>query len=254
MGEPLETWDRPDFTVGGGKPYLFYVVFGAVDTGAPLSASTYRTAGIPGGVTIAGYTAAEHPEVINGFREGYVWDTFRASHPDLADHVADCDQCLVIRGEPENDSDLNYLRDTVGLLAWMLDNGGIALYDPFRIQWWEPEQWKQETHEPGEPLPLQHTIILFSAEDDDPSQTWFHTRGMLKFGRPDISVHDVATKHKDAVIELCNRLIEHQASGAVIPEGEPVQMKTLPQGATLHHGGHMEDPDFNNVHVELRWP
>jgi hypothetical protein len=31
-------------------------------------------------------------------------------------------------------------------------------------------------------------------------------------------------------------------------------MDSLPAGLMCHHGGSVEDPDFNNVHVEIRWP
>jgi hypothetical protein len=53
---------------------------------------------------------------------------------------------------------------------------------------------------------------------------------------------------------LCGRFIEHQAFGAVIPEGQSVRMASLPPDGVAHHGGDLDDPDFNNVHVELVWP
>jgi hypothetical protein len=50
-----------------------------------------------------------------------------------------------------------------------------------------------------------------------------------------------------AASELCNRLIETQAFGAVIPDG-PIE------GMTAHTTGSLEDPDFSNVRIELAWP
>jgi hypothetical protein len=76
---------------------------------------------------------------------------------------------------------------------------------------------------------------------------------MRKFGRPDLSIHAVPPSHRDAVIDLCNRFIELQALGGLIPEGQVIKMDSLP-GMTCHHGGDLDDPDFNNVHVEVRWP
>ena len=46
---------------------------------------------------------------------------------------------------------------------------------------------------------------------------------------------------------LCNRLIETQAYGGVIPDG-PIE------GMIAHTTGSLEDPDFNDVHIELAWP
>jgi hypothetical protein len=57
-----------------------------------------------------------------------------------------------------------------------------------------------------------------------------------------------------AAIDLCNRFIQLQAQGALIAEGQEIRMDSLPAGLMCHHGGSVEDPDFNNVHVEIRWP
>jgi hypothetical protein len=59
---------------------------------------------------------------------------------------------------------------------------------------------------------------------------------------------------RDGAIELCERFIQLQASGARIPEGQEIRMKSLPEGLVCHHGGSLEDPDFNNVHVEIAFP
>jgi hypothetical protein len=50
-----------------------------------------------------------------------------------------------------------------------------------------------------------------------------------------------------AASELCNRLIESQAYGRVIPDG-PIE------GMTAHTTGSFDDADFDNVHIELVWP
>jgi hypothetical protein len=75
---------------------------------------------------------------------------------------------------------------------------------------------------------------------------------MRKFGRPDISVHRVTPEQQDGVIDLINRLILLQAEGGVVPEGQSVRMPSLPPGLTCHHAGRLDDPDFNNTHIEIR--
>jgi hypothetical protein len=76
---------------------------------------------------------------------------------------------------------------------------------------------------------------------------------LRKFGRPDLSVHNVPPSLQEGVIDLCNRFIEFQAFGGVIEEGQGIRMRGLPEGMTCHHGGDLDDPDFNNVHVEITW-
>ncbi len=92
-------------------------------------------------------------------------------------------------------------------------------------------------------------MILVS--EDTGGTEWIHTRGLRKSGRPDISVPKVPEVQKDAFIDLCNRFIELQAFGGIIPEGQEIRMRSLPAGLVCHHGGDLEDPDFNNVHVSI---
>jgi hypothetical protein len=76
---------------------------------------------------------------------------------------------------------------------------------------------------------------------------------MRKFGRPDVSVHGVSADVEDGVFDLCNRLIEHQAFGHVVPDGQEIRMASLPSGGVMHYGGNLDDPEFNNVHLDVSW-
>jgi hypothetical protein len=250
MTTPLESWQRPRYTDGGGEPMLFYVVFGKITPATPLSRSKYRSAGVPAGIELLSYGPEKHSDVINSFREGYLWDEFVARSPRLAAVVAKCDHCMILRGTPADSTNLNYLRDSVGLITYLIDQGGCAVYDPLMFQWWSPSEWMERIVEPAGPVPHHHTVILVSKEDES-SLKWFHTRGMLKFGRPDISVHHVPPALESGVTDLCNRLIEHMAFGLVVPDGQKIKMASLPCDGIVKHGGHPDDPDFNNVHIEV---
>lgn len=248
----IATWEREHYLEGGGDPFLFYVVFGEVDTTVALSRSKYRCDGVPDGVDVMSYGPNQHPEVLDSFREGYLWDEFVRDESELSRTVAVCNHCTILRGTPTDASNLNYLRDSVGLITYFADNGGCVIYDPQMFRWWNPWEWKQHIFEPARPVPRKHTVILVS-EEDNKTLKWFHTRGMRKFGRPDISVHDVSEDMAKGVIDLCNRLINYQAAGHVIPDGQEVRMASLPRGAVIRHAGDLDDPDFNNVHLEVEW-
>ena len=254
MSEQLADWPRRHYRGPGGRPFLFYVVYGQFSQMPALSRQDYRSEGVFAGLHLSHYDRAKHSDVLDQFRQGYVWNQFERQEPDLARAVQGAGECLILRGELEDQGDLNYLRDTVGLLTFLLDHGGIVVYDPQMFHWWEPEQWKDRIFRPGGAVPRHHVVILTSEETDDDSLTWFHTRGMRKFGRPDLSLHRVPSHYHDAVIDLFERFIELQALGGVIDEGQIIRMKTLPQGMTCHHAGDLEDPDYNNVHIEMTPP
>ncbi|MBI3985879.1 MAG: hypothetical protein HY343_03090 [Lentisphaerae bacterium] len=247
--DSLASWDRRYFTPGGGDAFLYYVVFGRVDTAARLSRSKYRSGGIPAGLNVMTYGPTVHPEVVVSFQEGYLWEELRTANNDLATCISSQDSCIVLRGSIQDPPTLNYHRDTIGLITHFLDVGGVAVYDPLMFQWWSPDLWRERIFSPATPVPRHHTVILVSKDTD--STEWLHTRGLRKYGRPDISIPGVSAALKEPMIDLCDRFIELQAFGGIIPEGQEIRMKSLPEGTRCHHGGTVDDPDFNNVHVEI---
>jgi hypothetical protein len=248
MPSSLPDWPRPHFQQPGGKPFLFFVVYGSFGKMPDMSASRYRSAGVPAGMDASHYQADKNPDVLASFREGYLWTSLCSKNPELANQVAESSECLILRGEIEDCDTLNYLRDCVGLLTFFLDNGGIAVYDPLMFQWWEPEAWRKRIFDPAGPVPRHHVVVLTS-EESDRSLTWFHTRGMRKFGRPDLSIRNVPAKYKDTIFDLFGRFIELQAFGGIIEEGQAIRMKSFPKSMVCHQKGDLDDPDFNNVHV-----
>jgi hypothetical protein len=248
----LEEWPRPHYEAGGGVPLLFYAVFGATTSGLKLSRSRYRCEGVPAGLDIHAYELGSQPEVLDDFRSGHLWDELQQADPALSAEIAAQRRCVVLRGELADAGTLDYFRDTIGLVTCLLDNDGVAVYDPQGLRWWSARAWRESVFEPGTPSPGKHVVILVS--DEPEGGTWFHTRGLRKFGRPDLSIHDVPPAFHDAVVDLFNRFIELQALGGRIPDGQEIRMRGFPAGMVCTHGGSVDDPDFNNVHVEVRWP
>jgi hypothetical protein len=248
----LSDWPRPHHTAGGSSPFLYYVVFGSNVGGLRLSRSKYRSEGIPEGIELSAYGPTTRPDMLDEFRHGYLWEELVKNEPRLAKTVAAQERCVVVRGEVADERTLNYLRDIIGLRTCMLDSGGLAIFDPQSFKWWSPSAWKRRVFEPAEALPREHVVILVSEEQY--GTQWLHTRGMRKFGRPDLSVHRVRPEHYEASIELLNRFIEFQALGGRVTDGQEIRMRSLPAGMRCVHGGDDEDPDFNNRHVEVVWP
>ncbi len=229
---------------------ILYVVYGRFSEDEPISGKTYRTRGMPAGVEMRKLSRAERADF--PFTDGVFAEAVGKTKPGLLRQVQTVPECLVVQGEVADPPDLKYLRDVVGIVTFALDHGGVAVIDPQQIKLYEPARWKEEIFEPQPPRLSKHAVILLSDEPD--GTRWFHTRGMRKFGRPDLSMHRVPRDLEKGVIEMMNRFILSQAQGARIPDGEEIRMASLPSGLTCHHAGSLEDPDFNNVHVEIQWP
>ncbi|CAH0445634.1 hypothetical protein [Ralstonia pseudosolanacearum] len=248
----LPNWPREFYEPSDQSAFLFYVVFGANVGELRLSRSQYRCEGVPTGIDVMAYGPSEHAEVADSFRKGYVWDELQARRPALAADVAAQLACVIVRGSVPDAPSLNYFRDTIGLLTCLLDSGGVAIYDPQSFAWWSPDDWKARVFEPASPQPFEHVTILVSDEGGD--LQWFHTRGLRKYGRPDLSLHGVPIDYRAAVVDLFNRFITFQASGGVIREGQQIRVQALPEGMVCVHGGDEDDPDFNNTRIEIAWP
>jgi hypothetical protein len=267
MSVELPDWPRSQFQPGGAEAYLFFAVYGEFSTEVEVSRVKYRTSGIPRGINVRRLDREKNPDF--PFSTGPIGELLQPKQPALFASIQRADECIIIQGAVPDPSDLNYLRDTVGVVLYFLEHGGVAVLDPQQFKLFDAERWRKELFEPQPPQLHRHVVILVSEETAAPapppggaagkaetgeSALWIHTRGLRKFGRPDLSLRHVPRTQQVAAIDLCNRFIQLQAQGALIAEGQEIRMESLPAGLVCRHGGSVEDPDFNNVHMEIRWP
>lgn len=249
--DTLTTWERPYYVDSPLRPHVLSYVFGEFAGGLAPSRAKHRVSGVPAGLSIGGLAGAEllaSPLLASGVLADRL-----AERVDLASAVRDATTCIRIAGEVVDAQSLEYMRDVIGIVAAALDAGGVAVLDPQSLSWYAPDEFRATFFDHAEPRVLPHVAFLGS-EDGAPDRIWLHTRGMRKFGRPDVSVRGVPRAAQDAAFELVKRLVQSMALGAVIPDGQPIKMASLPPGMTCRHAGSLDDPDFNNVHVEIRWP
>ena len=263
MTGDLPDWPRRQYQPGGAEAFLFFAVYGKFTTVLQIPGAVYRTAGLPAGISIRRLSRAQSPEF--PFSTGPIGELLQPRQPALFAAIQEAPECAIIQGAVPDPSNLNYLRDTVGLVMFFMENGGLAVMDPQQFKLYDAARWRAEIFEPEPPHLNRHVVILVSDEPDpalspglageqSAARLWIHTRGLRKFGRPDLSVRHVPREQQVAAIELCNRFIQLQAQGGLIPEGQEIRMASLPPGLVCHHAGRIEDPDFNNVHVEIGWP
>lgn len=246
----LKNWDRKYFEKPLNNPFIFYIVHGNFTADFNIFPSKYRSAGLPKGIELMKYSPSKHPEVVKSFLEGYVWTNFKKENPGLSNQISSSKECFIISGEIADTSNLNYLRDIVGVITYLLDNGGISVYDPQAFTFFGKTDWAEKIFNPNGSVPRNHVMILVSEEN---GTKWYHTRGLRKFGRPDLSIHNVPEKYEEQVTDLIGRFIEYQGFGGIIPDGQKITMKSLPEGMWCKNEGDFEDLDFNNKHVEIYW-
>lgn len=249
---PLKDWDRPYFTQPGNPSLLYYIVYGEIQGDFNIQGDTYRVLHMPEGLQLQSCRTTDGSETVEQFRSEHFLKMLESQHPELVETVKKQEHCYIVQAILPDSQLLNDFRVVIGITTYLLDSGCVAAFDPLTRKWWSPQEWRETVFTPEEFTPFPHVHISISPERND--SQWVYTHGMRKFGRPDLSVHYVNEEEMQGVIEMMNRFIGFMAAGGTIEEGQEIKMASLPAGMKCVHKGTLEDPNFNNVHVEVLWP
>lgn len=251
---PIPAWERSLYNPGGGDAALFFAVIGQFKQPFEMVGPYYRTEAVPAELTIALHERDSDPATLDSFLKGYMGRHLEKDDPVLFDAVKKAPECITMLGTFADPQDLNYLRDTIGLITALLDGGGAAVYDPWRVSWWSKDSWNEEIFAPDPPILANQAIVLIAPEADESGRLWIHSRGMRKFGRPDLSVRGVPVGYADAVSQMCRNLIDNMAAGQIISDGHLIRMGDLPPILQCRNQGSLQDPEFNNFYIEMNFP
>jgi len=247
-------WPRPYWRASTEQAMLHFYVFGKFAQELSIPAARYGSAGLPSGVTLERFQNAVLRQWEGYPLFGELGATLREDTPDTFAAARAAPEVLVVRGQLEDADTLDYLRDTLGVLAALLDVGATSILDPQILRLFTAAEWRGHyLAKSGSPV-RNHVLILLNADAEHADRSWVRTRGMRKFARPDISITNVPRGEIDRAGMLCERLVELQSLGAHLEAGQPLEVDGLPAGLVVQPGGDMGDPRFNNTHVTLRWP
>ena len=207
------------------RPYLFYAAFADQDVINRLE----ETHVIHAMLEITSMPAAP-------FRTGKAWEALRHERPELAEKIAEAPLAVTLHGTVLGHENLEYLRDTLRVMTALLGHGACAVYDPLTLTWYGPAEW------PGHEdfRPLDH--ITITHQDGE-----CRTRGLRKFGRPDLLIQDA--EHGDAR-RLLEHAISHLTKGGALPAGEPFLAHDR-QAIPGDIKGNSDDAKFHNTHQVL---
>src|SRR4051794_33549888 len=135
-------WSRPCWQPTGRPASLFYVVPGRLAAaGLQLSRSRHH---IPPGLQVSAHKRSDNPAWLDGFfgKPGLGSDLGKVFGP-RADKLRAVRRCVIAKGEFPDPSDLAYLRDSLGIVSAVLDQGGLGVLDLFAIRWWSKEEWME---------------------------------------------------------------------------------------------------------------
>ncbi|HJT96730.1 MAG TPA: hypothetical protein VJ696_00300 [Rhodanobacteraceae bacterium] len=247
-------WPRPYWRDGGARAFLQWFVFGDFEPELHVDAQSYRTRGTPAGVEVARYA---HPAIkhwIGYPLGGSLGRLFENENRAVFDRASRARECLMLRGDLADPRDLDDLRDLVGTITALADQGGVAVVDPQMLSMWSAADWNARFFADDALVVRRHIAILASEDAAHAMRRHVHTRGLRKFARPDISLRNVPADLVSHAGQLAERLAEFEALGGIVEEGRTIEIEGLGASLVAHHAGSLDDPAFNNTHIELCWP
>ncbi|HZX41664.1 MAG TPA: hypothetical protein VFE93_07480, partial [Myxococcaceae bacterium] len=127
--------------------------------------------------------------------------------PALATLVRSAPDFAVLRGQRADPPDLGHLRDAESVLAVLLEAGGVAVLDVEAQRWWTPAGFRGEVLTGVRPSVRAHVSVRAR-------MGLVETRGLRKFGRPDLRFHRVPPDAESEAVGVCWSLVERLARGA----------------------------------------
>jgi hypothetical protein len=245
-------WTRPHWSRDEAKAMLVWFVFGEFPAEPKLDLTAHGSHGLPQEVEILRIPKDRLAHWEGHPLRGAIGEILREGNPDAFESARKAPECLMVRGELADADSLAYLRDTLGVVAALLDVGGVAVVDPQVLEMFAPDEWHARYAADAIAAPRSHVLVL--CQDDTGGTAWIKTRGMRKFARPDISIRRVPQAEVQRAGAVAARLADLQARGMRFGDGSTVDVEGLPGGLKIKRGGSLDDPEFNNTHLELAWP
>jgi hypothetical protein len=234
-------WSRPFWKPTGRPASLFYFIPGEPPQGGlQLSRSRHHVEGFPDGLDVSSHKRSDAPDWFAGFfaRPGLGFELDEV-FGDQASKVRGAETGMVVRGEFPDPPDLDYLRDSVGVISALLDQGGLGVLDMFACRWWSAEEWAARFVDRSGFVLKDFIQIITSDDEQLHPGIWVHTRGMRKFSRPELQIKHIPGPWlgenpliKAAGVVL-NALAERLCLGAVIDDGDTMTLRGMSRQCTF---------------------
>lgn len=242
---------RPYYQDTGRRPYLYYAVIG-IDGEAELeiSRSRHRVDEVPAGLVLKAFRRSEHAAEMDQLLGGALGRVLENQDRALYEKAKAGETWLILQGEVQKDGTLDYLRNAVGIVQAALDMGADAVLDLHALRLISPQGWNPFFDPPFSPW--EHVAFLWSPMED--GSFWLHTRGMLKFGRPDIGLEGVPRSEQGRAMDIFKQMVFYGAQGAAFTRNTRLHISEH-TACMLHPelAGEMDDPDYNNEHYQMVW-
>jgi hypothetical protein len=242
----VEPWQRPAHRPAGREAAVLLVAFtpGEVLTELNLAAVTPANAPVDA-LAVRLHRHEDNPEWMDAFRTGPLRDLAARELPDLRP-IDEATCCYSIQVRVPDPVDLTHLQLAWAVAARVSRAGAVAVFDAFAHDWSLPEQIA--ALDPHRPFDILREISVIAESEPTPGFGHpVHTRGMVKFGRPDLIMGVPEDRIGDAA-SILNQLATMLAEGHVLAAGHQLRINDEETLAVLPYtpGSHIPDVQLIN--------
>ena len=226
-------WPRPHYKPSASKASLFYLVFGEPPAHLNVKRARHHVDELPPQLQVSIHARGDDPAWFDGWFSPPVGLELPHVFGAAAEQVYQAGKVAAVRAEFTDPSSLAYLRNTVGVVSAIAESCALAIFDVPALTWWRPEEWRRRFVDRSEFRIGDHifTAVSEQAAADGAAPTLsLHTRGMRKFGRPELLVrHLPGPRDVDAPAvrdagEVMDGLSNYLARGGTIADGETMRL------------------------------
>jgi hypothetical protein len=221
----IEPWQRPAFRPTGRNAAITLIAFAdenvlgtgrdlqirdAVPQAAPIAALDLRM-----------HQYADSPDWIDAWRTGALRNIAAQQLDDLGRlDAASC--CYSITVAAEDPADLTHLQLAWAVASRIVAAGAFAALDVYAVNWLSGSTVASLS--PDRPFTIHQEVSLVAETEPTPGFGHpVHTRGMIKFGRPDL-VAGVPADRVEETGRILNHLARMLAEGHILAPGQQLRL------------------------------
>ncbi|MGN1120292.1 MAG: hypothetical protein ACI4Q4_08025, partial [Oscillospiraceae bacterium] len=215
-----------------------------------VSVERHGVSGFPEGLEFRMLHRGEHGDYMDSLMCGAYGEMLEQENAALYEKIRRAERWVLVSGEIQQDDTLEYFKSCIGIVQAICENGAEGVLDLQTITLYSPQDWHDKVFA-ADFEPVKATIIMASRTDNG---LWLHTRGMRKFGRPDIGIEGIPENDLQTAAEIAEQMIRYSAMGAVFTQGAvfcisggrsySVNPEFVPD---------FDNDDFNNAYYRIKW-
>jgi hypothetical protein len=258
-------WSRPFWQPSERNASLFYFVVGEPPVnGLNVSRSRHHVDPDFDGlqrIDMSGQQRSDNPDWFGAFFDPHgLGHDIDAQFGEPANELRAAQRGTIVRAEFPDPQSLDYLRNTIGMVSAVLEQGGVAVFEMHQCRWWTRGDWTRRFIERSCFEITDHISITATDDARYHPGLWSHTRGMRKFGRPDLQIKHLPgpwsadNAHANMAGAMLNDFADKLARGKVIPDGRTMRYDQDAGAFVFVETPDDSDtptPNFNNCVLEI---